>query len=74
MGRSVRTEGDPQSLREKHSSQTEGGKEETEPYRPSVPLSGTPQPEILGQRLGNETQASVLGSREKIRVGCVDTT
>ena len=30
----------------------------------------TPQPEILRQRLGAETQASEVSSRKRTRVGC----
>ena len=35
---SARTDGEPQSIGEKHSTQTEDGKAERELYRPSVPL------------------------------------
>ena len=42
-------------LRKKHSSQSEEGKAEREPHRPSTPPPGAPQPERLG------LQNSVLG-------------
>ena len=69
MGRS---EG-PQSLREKPNSWTEEGKAVREQHRLSVPLPQTPQPETLGQGLGTETQAPEVSSRERTRVGCVET-
>ena len=34
---------------------------------------GTPQPEMLGRGLGNETQALKVSSGEMTRVGCVET-
>ena len=39
----------------------------------SAPLPQTPQPETLGQTLSAETQALEVDSRERTRVGCVET-
>ena len=48
MGRSAGTERESQSLREKHSSQSEEGKAEREQHR-------VPQPETFRQGLGADT-------------------
>ena len=61
---------EPQSLREKRSSQTEDGKAEREPHRPwepppGAPLPGAPQPETLGQVLGSETWPSEVSPRKR---------
>ena len=74
MGRLTGREGEPQSLREKHSSQTVKQKAEREPCRKSVPLPGTsPKPETLGQGLGMDTQTMEINSGERTRAGCVET-
>ena len=70
MGMSAEIER-PQSHREKHSSCTEEGKQR-EPKRPWVPLPQIPQPEMLGQGLGTETQAPEVSSRERTRVGIMN--
>ena len=49
----ARTEGGPQSLREKYSSQSEEGKAERALHRWSVPPPGTPQLEALRVGAGN---------------------
>ena len=72
MGRSVKTEG-PQSLGEKHSSQIEEGKAETELCKLLVPLPQTPWPEKFGWGLGTETQALEVNFMERTRVGSVKT-
>ena len=41
--------------------------------RSSAPLPRTPQPEMLRQRLGTETQAPEVSSGESTRIGCVET-
>ena len=43
-------------------------------HRPSVPLPGTPQPEMLRRGLGAKTQASEVSFGERTRVGYVKTT
>ena len=63
----------PQSGQEKHSSWTEEGKVELEPHRSSAPPPWTPQPEMLRRGLSTETQALEVSSRERTRVGCVET-
>ena len=59
--------------KEKHSSQTEESKAKRELHRPSIPPSGIPQSETLGTGPGAETQSLEVSSRERIRVGCVET-
>ena len=54
--------------------QTEEGKAEREPHRPSVPPPRTPQSETVVWRLGTGTQAPEVSSREKTRVCQVETT
>lgn len=62
----------PQSLREEHSSCTEG-KAEGEPHRPSGPPPRTPQPEPLGRGLGVKTEAPEVTSGERTRADGVET-
>ena len=66
-------EKEPQSLREKQSSQLEEGKAEREPHRPLVPPPRKSQAETLWWELGAQTQASEVSSRERTRIGCVET-
>lgn len=39
----------------------------------SAPSSGTPQPEMLGQGLDDDTSALEVSPRERTTVGCVGT-
>ena len=73
MGRSARSKGEPQSLRESYNSWTEADKAEREPHRPSVLPPRTTQPETLGQGPGTETQSSEVRSKERTGIGWVQT-
>ena len=66
-------EGAPQSLREKRNSQSEEGKAERKPHRPSVLLPRKPQPGTLVLGLGAKAPASEVSSREMTRDDCVET-
>ena len=61
-------EGEPQSLKEKHSSWTEEGKAEKEPQRPSVSPPGTQQPETLrrGQAELKAVKSTMNNAEEQI--------
>ena len=66
-------EGEPQSPREKCNSQTEEGKEIRDLHRPLVPPPLDPQPEILRQELGAQTQDLEVSSGDRTRDDCVKT-
>ena len=73
MGRSAKTER-PQSFQEKLSSQIDESKAEEELNIPTVPWLWIPQGhEMLVWGLGTETQAPEVSSRERTKVGCVET-
>ena len=69
----ARMERETQSFGKKHRNQTEEGKAEREQHMELVSLPRTPQPEIFGQCLGTETQASEVSYGERTRVGYVET-
>ena len=58
----------PECHQEMSSSWTEEGKAEQELHRSSVPPHQTPQPEMLGQGLGIETQAPEVSSGERTKL------
>ena len=66
-------EGEPQSLREKCSSQPEEGKAERKPLRSLLPQPRTSQPDTLGQGLHAETQVLEVSSGERTRTDCVES-
>ena len=72
LGRSARTKGESQSLREKCSCWTEEGKAERAAQTIGT-LPQMPQPEMLGQGLGTQTQPREVNSGERTRFGYVET-